>query len=379
MALVDPTQAITTATNDISYAAGQEPWNKNLDSFNIASKETESTTYQCDWNKWHGIYRKIPEARSTIDLECKWIIGKEITFKKANQKEIADRIRGNGNQTFRKILMNHLRVSKIGGDSYLEKIRDKANRLINIKILNPGTIRVEANSKGMIKLYAQIVTNNLTKETKVFQTWQPDEIWHLSNDNIADEIHGIPELEKTYDIMKWKSQCMNITSVIFFRYIAPILEIYANTDDPTELAAIKTLYDTSIKNFENRIIPKGAIDKVERVSVPQYSTLDPLPWLKFLRSYYTESSNCPDLIRGKSDEVSLAAGKLNYVGWKEKIIFKQLEFAEEIKANIGFDIEFEEPIEIDVEIARTNDTMNDKQNAKANKIVTTGKAPNKTD
>ncbi len=378
MALVDPTQSITTAVNDISYIAGEEPWNKNLDLFSINSQRTESSSYQCDWNKWHGIYRKIPEARSTIDLECKWIIGKKISMSD-NAKKITDRIRGNGNQTFRKILMNHLRVSKICGDSYLEKIKDKAGRIINLKMLNPGTIKVQANNKGMITKYEQVSSNQSIEKSTVLQTWQPDEIWHLMNDNIADEIHGIPELEKTYDIMKWKSQCMNITSVIFFRYIAPILEIYANTDDPTELAAIVALYDKSIKNFENRVIPKGAIDKVERVSVPQYSTLDPLPWLKFLRSYYTESSNCPDLIRGKSDEVSLAAGKLNYVGWKEKIIFKQLEFAEEIKANLGIEVEFEEPIEIDVEIARTDDTMQEKKEAKQNKIVTSGKAPNKTD
>jgi hypothetical protein len=35
MALVDPTQAITTASNDITYIAGEEPWNKNLNSFKI--------------------------------------------------------------------------------------------------------------------------------------------------------------------------------------------------------------------------------------------------------------------------------------------------------------------------------------------------------
>ena len=375
MALVDPTESITTAMNDISYIAGEEPWNKNLDSYIINSLDTEATSYQCDWKKWHGVYRKIPEVRSTIDLWCKWIVGKEIKFESENQKKIMDRIKGNGIQTFRTILINHKRVSKLAGDSYLEKIKDKAGRYVNLKVLNPGTIKVQADEFGIIKKYIQVTTNPLSKVNVVLNEWNPDEIWHLSNDPIADEIHGIPEIEKLYDIIKWKHQLTNITSVVFRRYIAPILEIYANTDDPTELAHLQTLYDNSTKNFENRIIPKGAVDKTERVSVPQYSTLDPLPMLLFYRSYFTESSNVPDLIRGKSDEVSLAAGKLNYLGFKEKIEMEQIEYEEQIKANLGIDVKFSKPKEIDIEIAKENQDIKDRNNAKRSKEVVSGKAP----
>ena len=377
MALTDPTQSITTGLNDISYIAGEEAWNKNINQFQIDPQQTESNSYQCNWTKWHGIYRKIPEVRSDIDLWCKWVIGKEIKFKNQEHKKITDRIRGNGIQTFRIILINHKRVSKLCGDSYLEKIRDQANRLINLKELNPGTIKVIADKFGIITKYQQVSTTNINPI--VLREWEPDEIWHLANDPIADEIHGIPELEKTYDIIRWKHQSMNDQSTVFHRYVAPLLDIYANTDDPTELAALKTLYDNSVKNFENRIIPKGSIDKTERISVPQYSTLDPLPWLVFLRSYHTEASNVPDLIRGKSDEVSLAAGKLNYLGFKEKIIMEQIEYAEQIKANLNIDITFEEPKEIDVEIAKESMDIKERNKAKSDKEVTTGKAPNKTD
>jgi hypothetical protein len=378
MALTDPTQTITTALNDVSYTAGQEPWNRNLNQFKIDPQSTESSTYQCDFNKWHGIYRKIPEARSTIDLWCKWLIGKEIKMDEKT-KAITDRIKGNGLDTFRTILTNHKRVSKICGDSYLEIIKDKAGRIINLTFLNPGTIKVEADAHGMIKHYYQVSVNTSTQQTIVLQDWNPEEIWHLSNDRIADEIHGIPELEKVYDIVRWKHQSMNDESVVFHRYVQPILDIYANTDDPVELASLKATYDKSQMNFENRIIPKGAIEKVERVSVPQYSTLDPLPWLIFLRSYFTEASNVPDLIRGKSDEVSLAAGKLNYLGFKEKIIMEQLEYKEQIKANLKLEVNFEEPKEIDVEIAKGSMDIQEKNKAKSDKEVTTGKSPNKTD
>ena len=346
MALSDPTQMITTALNDISYTAGQEPWNKNLDQYTFDDRDTETNTYIPNWTKWHGIYRTIPEARSTIDVWCNWIIGKKLAMDDKTKK-ITDRIKGNGKDTFRIILKNQKRTSKICGDSFAEIIRDKANRLINLKPLNSGTIRITESGFGIITKYEQVSSNNI--DLKVLQTWTPDEIFHISNDRIGDEIHGIPELEKTFNIMKWKHQSMGDLATMFHRYIYPILEIYAATDDPTELTAIQTVYDKSVKNMESRIIPKGAVEKVERVAIPQFATLDPLPWQKFLRSYWTETSNVPDLIRGKSDEVSLAAGKLNYLGFKEKIIMEQLEYAEQIKAQLGLTIPFEEPKEIDID------------------------------
>ena len=354
MALTDPTQAITSSMNDISYTAGEEPWNKNQDMFLIDGKDSESFYYQPDWRKWHGVYRKIPEARSNIDIYCRWLIGKKLKMS-PETKKIVDRIEGNSKQTFRQILINMKRVSKICGDSYSEIIRDKARRIINIKIRDSGTIATQANKSGIIKQYLQLdykqgSSSIISGNGKVYAKWNPDEIFHIPNDMLGDAIHGIPDLEKTYEINIWSHQLKSILSVVFFRYIKPTLDIYANTDDPDELEHLKNIYDNAVKNMENRIIPKGVVDKVERVSVPQYSTLDPIPWLNFLRTYHTEASNCPDLIRGRSDEVSLAAGKLNYLGFKEKIIMEQIEFSEQIKQQLGLDIQFEEPVEIDIEM-----------------------------
>ena len=372
MALVDPTETITTSLNDISYIAGEEPWNKNLDLFNIDTKDTSSNNYQCDWKKWHGVYRKIPEARSTIDVWCRWIIGKKLIMDDKTKK-ITDRIKGNGKQTFRQILFNLKRISKVGGDAYAEQVRDKAGRLINLKILNPGSIRVDSNSKGIIKKYVQTAKSNFKQI--ILNEWEPDQIFHVTNDGIADETHGIPELEKTYDIIKWRHQSMSVLSVIFFRYVKPLLFVKANTDDPDELGDLKTKMDNAIKNIENIITPKGAIEGVDRISIPQYSTLDPLPWLIFLRSYFTESSNVPDLIRGKSDEVSLAAGKLNYLGFKEKAIMEQIEFSEVIESQLGLNIEFEIPREIDIEIAKQIEDIEKRNNAKRDKEVVSGRSP----
>ena len=382
MALSDPTQIRTSDLNTqtTSYTAGEEPWNKNLDGYTFSTLGTESVTYQCDWDKWHGIYRKIPELRSTIDTECKWIIGKELIMDK-NTQSITKRINGKGKETFRKILLNIKRVSKICGDAYAWAPRDKANRLINLKILDSGSIEIQANKFGIIEKYVQLADKGqasiIGKPKRILETFDPDEIFHISNESICDEIHGIPEPEKMLDIIKMRHQAMSDNTLILHRYGKPTFFYEANTDDETELESIKDTIDQAIKNFENVIVPKDTLTKIEKVSSTQAGTLDPMPWLSFLRSYFTESSGVPDLMRGKSDEVSLAAGKLNVVAYKEKIIFEQIEFSEEIEKQLGLKIKFERPIEIDIEIARTKEDMDLKTKAKrekgGNQIVSTNK------
>lgn len=361
MALSDPTQSRTTnmQTSTTDYVAGEEPWNKNIEGYRIEDEATESSTYICDWNKWHGLYRKVPELRSIIDVPSKWIVGRKLIMDDKTRK-IVERWKGNGLDTVRKILINIKRTSKIGGDCYAEIMKDKAKRIVNLKILDSGTIKIVADKFGIIEKYKQIAQkpNEKGQAEEIGDGWNPDEIFHIANDRIADEIHGIPEAEKLQKLIKIKHQGMDDHTVVVHRYGKPTYFFEAGTDDETELKAIQTVLDNVKKNFEDALFPKGTLEKIERISSPHYSVIDPIPWLKYLRSYFTESSGVPDLIRGKSDEVSLAAGKLNYLSYKEKIIMEQLEYSEEIKAQLGLDIAFEEPPELDIEVGinNTNET-----------------------
>ena len=363
MALSDLNQIRTTDMQTVvtDYTAGEEPWNKTEDSYNIDSQITEVKSYICDWNKWHGLYRKIPEIRSSIDTECRWIIGKELICDDKTKK-IIDRIRGNGKQTFRQILFNAKRVSKICGDSHSEIIRDKAGRLVNLKILDAGTIEVTANSKNIINHYNQI-SDKYSNNKKVLADWQPNEIFHIMNDAIADEIHGIPETEKLIKLIKKLHLGLDDYSVILHRYGKPTFFYEANTDDETELAKITTTINNAVKNFENVVMPKGTLDKIEKTSVPQYTSIDPLPWFKYLKSYFTESSNVPEVIRGRGEEINIVAGKLNVASFRQKIIMQQREYSEQIEAQLGLDIKFQEPEKIEIEQSFFN---NAKQNTGSN-------------
>lgn len=376
MSLTDPTKSTTTSyDSDVNdYTAGEEPWNKNLEGYAVDRENTEAFTYQCDWTKWHGLYRNIPEIRSTIDTPARWIISKKIKMDE-KAKALDKKMR----TPLRKLLLRHYRTSVIGGDSYIEIIRDKARRTINLKILDPGTIEIRADRYGVIQEFAQVShkagVSKLNKDKETLSRWDVDEIFHLSNDPIADEIHGIPETEKLQKIIKMQHQLMDFNQMALIRYGKPTFFFEANTDDETELTTIKEQLSKVKKNFEDAVFPKGTLEKIERVTVPQYGTMDFLPTIIFNRSYFTESSGCPELVRGKSDEVSLAAGKLNLLAYKEMIIFKQMEYEEDIYKQLGMKIEFERPVEIDVEISRTEEEQNLKVKAKKqvggdNQVVT---------
>lgn len=368
MALTDPKQARTTdySTAMTSYVAGQEPWNLNLANYQLDRKDTEAFTYQADWSRWHGLYRTIPELRSTIDTESYWMISKEITMD-AKAKEINKKLR----TSLREVLIRHLRTSMICGDSYAWIPRDKAGRLLNIKILDPGTIEIQADKFGIIQKYVQIAHKGGASKADPKQaplaTFTPKEIFHLSNEPIADEIHGIPQPESMQKIIKMFHQTMDLNQLIIKTYAKPTYFFHADTDDEAELAEIQEVLNKVKKNFEDALFPKGALDKIEKVSTPQFGSIDVMPWLKFKRSYFTESSGVPDIMRGKSDEVSLAAGKLNMVAYKEKIIMKQMNYEEKIEKQLKIKVGFERPIEIDIEISRTDEDMALKESAKKQK------------
>ena len=110
--LFDIDSAITTDMDSISYTAGEEPWQKKLDAFNIDKQETEASTYQSDWVTWHGFYRNIPEYASSVDTYSKWIVGRKLIYGDGVEEKVRT-IRGNKKDDFRKILLNLKRTSKI--------------------------------------------------------------------------------------------------------------------------------------------------------------------------------------------------------------------------------------------------------------------------
>ncbi len=346
---------LQTATTN--YTAGEEPWQKNLDGYIIDSVSTDVSSYQSDWDKWHGFYRKVADYRTAMLTLIDWVIGSKDLIMGDKTKEIVRKIRGNGKQNFRMILKNHYLTTIIGGDSLTEIVKDKARRLKNLIIRDPGTIRILANKKGRIVLYEQLsqkqsgtgTASEEASDMEVLQTWKPEEIWHTMNNPIADEIHGIPESESMQDLIKSLEQIQKVYAITLHRYMKPTIFYEVDTDDDTEIAEIAKKIDSAVKNFNNVVTPKGTLDEIKTAKVAQFSILDPIPWMNFLSRKFNKVARVPEIVQGESRESAIIAGEINFIGFREYIMQKQTDFSENIKDQLNLDIKFPEPREREIE------------------------------
>ena len=118
---------------------------------------TETEWIMQNWNEYLGYYKNIPELQTAVDAKATWTIGAGFTADEMTTI-LLNNIKGHGKDSFNTILLNNIRVYTVGGDSFSEIIR--VNDVIsNLKPLDPSTIKVIFNTKGIIVRYEQIGKN----------------------------------------------------------------------------------------------------------------------------------------------------------------------------------------------------------------------------
>jgi hypothetical protein len=201
-------QDITVPSQDTDAATGKETSWQNM-----------------KWSQYYGYYKSIPELKQAIDMRSLWTIGRgyETTIP---TRVVLESIRGWGMDTFNTILKNMIVTRRIAGDAFAEIIRDpQTKELINIKPLDPGQIRIVVNEKGIIKRYEQV-----SKTGKKTQRFKPEEIFHLTNKRVADEIHGTSDIEVIEDIIKASEESFQDMKQLMHRHVKPIMAFKLDTE-----------------------------------------------------------------------------------------------------------------------------------------------------
>jgi len=309
-----------------------------------AFDQKETTYDNTNWSTQFGYYKKIPELKTAIDALARWTIGKG--FKSNEITEMAlSTIKGWGKDTFNTILENMIRVSKIGGDAFAEIIRNEEGLLINLKPLDPGSMRIVANRKGLIKRYEQI-DRVKTKNTK---RWNPDQIFHISRNRTADEIHGESMIDAVEEIILMRNEAMADYKKLMHRNVFPIIKWMLDTDDATEIAAFKVKADKASTQGENIFIPKG-VAEADVLAVAPNSTLNPLPWINQLNGYFYQAAGVPMIIVGGGEEITEASAKIAYLAWEQTVEEEQLYIEEQVLAQLNLEIELEFPATLQNEL-----------------------------
>ena len=358
---------------DINNAVTTDLTN-NIEDYKVASSITDGASgvgetrwMNTNWMQWLGNYRIIPEYKTAIDAKATWTIGKGFIADEVTTM-LLDTIKGNGKDTFNTILENGVRVYHIGGDSYAEIIRDKGGVLINLKPLDPQVMVHILDERGRIKRFDQISKIKGQKPKK----FEPEEIFYLARNRLADEGHGNSVTEAVADIILMRNEAMKDWKRVLHRNVDPLWVIHADTDNATKIAKIKADWEEIKKQGETWVVPKGVVVP-ELIAVAPNATMNPLPWIEVLNNYFFQAVGVPQIIVGGTGAITEAAVKIAYLAFQQTIEEEQLFIEEQVLAQLNLVIELEFPVSLE------NEALSDKPKVEERPIETEQAAePNDT-
>ena len=320
--------------------------------YSVDSQETDGPTDQketkyinTNWAQQFGYYKQIPELQIVIDAKATWTVGKGFTSNEITEMTLMN-IKGNGVDTFNTILENMIRTYNIGGDAFAEIIRDDEGVLINLKPLDPGTMKIIANNKGVIIRYEQM---SKTHPKDPGEPFQPEDIFHLSRNRAADEIHGVSLVDAVEWTILARNEAITDMKTLMHRHVMPIIKWQLDTDDATEIADFKAKADKATTNGENLFIPMGSVD-ADVLGVAPNATLNPMAWIQYLEQFFYKAAGVPQIIVGGAQEITEAAAKTVYLAYEQTISGEQLYVMEEVLSQLNLEIELTFPASLENEL-----------------------------
>lgn len=281
-----------------------------------------------------GYYKSIPELKKAVDALAMWTIGKGYNTNGDFKAELRQ-ISGWGEDSFQSILKNMLIMKKIIGDSFAEIVRDDAGNIINLKPISPESMRVVVGKNGIIKRYEQHKNNNTVK-------FQPKEIFHLCNDRIGDEIHGVSVIDACKWVIDARNEAMSDYRKVLHRNVIPVRIIEIDTDDTAKRNAFMVEYKDAIQKGEVLVIPKGTVEFKE----DQIQIQDPITWIQYLENFFYQAVGIPKIILGGSEQFTEASSKVGYLTFEQVYMSEQSELEDDIRAQLGIEITFNRPVSL---------------------------------
>jgi hypothetical protein len=331
MAATDLRQSTTSSMNSLVP-------NFKVSAAKIDEAMSEETYWENPyWSEYLGYYNKIPELKQAINSLAIWTAGKGYETDDKTRIEL-DNITGWGEDSFQSIMKNMLVVKKVNGDSYAEIIRDsKAGDLLNIKILNPLNVRTIVNKKGIIEGYDEY--NPETKSTR--KRFKPQEILHLVNDRVANQIHGTSVIEACKWVIDARNEAMSDWRRILHRSTIRVLEV--DSDDPTTLTTLKNQYAEAIRKGEVLILPKDNATFADLQAPPSETFLG---WIRYLENFFYQAVGIPKIILGGSQEFTEASSKIGYLTFEQVYMAEQRELESDLWNQLGIKITFNRPVSL---------------------------------
>ena len=305
-------------------------------------EKTYSTNNQY-WAERLGYYKKIPELKQAVDSLALWVAGKGWTCELVDDKITLEGISGWGEDTFDSLMQQAIFIKKIQGEAYFEIVRPEGE-LINLKPISPGRMRNVVDPKGILIEYEEV---DPKEPNKAVRTYKPNEIFHIVNGRVANEIQGTSVIESCQWIIDARNEAMSDLRRIMHR--STIRVLYVDMDDTTKIGTIRNQYKEAIKNGEVLILPgKPSENAFQDLQVPPTQAY--LEWIRYLENVFYQAVGIPKIILGGSQEFTEASSKVGYLTFEQVYAAEQRLLEQDIWNQLGIRVTFERPVSLKEDI-----------------------------
>src|SRR3990167_938139 len=339
---------------DIGNATLSDMTNRVKD-YKVAAEVLDAATGQKEteymnafWSIYWGYFNSHPDLKSAILMKAVWIVGKGWNADPFTTV-ILDHISGWGKDTLDDIIFNMLVQKMINGDAYSEKIGDKDHvenslhmfkgTLINLKPLDPGSIKIVVDEKGIIKRYEQV--NRIEgKQTQI--KFHPNKIFHLCHNRIGNQIHGISDIKSLEPVLKSEEESFIDIKQVSHRNARPLIMFKIKTDIPSKIDEFVNKMDEALNKGENIYIPDDENTiSYEVVQVNVGSIV--MDWRNDIRNKFYRTIGLPQIVPGAGGQSTESESKVIYFAFEQIVKRDQLLIEKQIWNQLQLKIKLTPP------------------------------------
>ena len=307
-----------------------------LKNFEVAAATLDAAGIDVGPNWWEypdatrdmGYLKTIPEYRGALKMLSTYTVGLGLETSIKNQIDL-DAITGMGEDSYQSIFWN-MQFLKLGqGDSMSEIIETKEGDFSNLKPLDIDNMRTNFSSQGIINGYVQQVGTKM-------RALRPNQVLHMMNDRLANEMHGQAVLQACKFIIDAKNEAMADERMIKHRERAlGIIKIDSSND--TIINKILRKYESSIKTGDLIAVQDG----VDFLPLPITST-QRLEWLRYLDNFFYQAVGVPKAV-ANPEGLNEANSKIGFLSFEPVYVREQTLFESDLWNQLAMRVKFRRP------------------------------------
>ena len=233
-------------------------------------------------------------------------------------------------------------TKRVGGDAYAEIIKE-GDVIVNLKAIDPGSMTIVTNEKGMIVAYEQNIKGKAPKR------WKPEQIFHLSHNRFSWQCHGTSDIDSKTILAN--EEMFESTRLLMKRQARPMGLWKLKENNPAKISEFVNKVTQARSYGEDLFIPDGediaTYESIEVVPSPQLFS-----WMDEIRKRFYRTSGTPELIPSGGGDSTESGGKIGYFTWTQYIEKDQVYLERQIWNQLYLKVDFIPPFSIAPDLQR---------------------------